>query len=425
MILNSDLTLNTTNTGTLTLTGVISGTGGITKTGTGTATVNGVSTTLNSYTGETSVSQGTLILQTNHNASNSFAWASSAFNINGASILQIGGKRFDFGGWSPTKSINFDSTGGGTLHLTVNGLGGFQNTGNLSINTNGGSQNLITSASSQGLNLGGSGSKLTFNVVQGSNTTSDLNISSVIFNSGSIIKSGSGTLELSTNSNSMSGTTTINGGKLLVSNTSGSATGSGAVIVANGGTLTGGGTTAGASGKISGNVTVQSGGQIAPGNGTSVPGIINLGGNLTLNSGATASFQFNSASPGTGYSQINMTGGGSLNLGNSILEVKLAAGFTPSQSDVFTIINSGPGTSVFSNVVTDGNGRTYVSVYGIGEFDVTYGATSVQLSNYVVPEPTTLMTLGAAGLGLFHFARRRLRKASRVGEGEQQGTQAV
>lgn len=73
-----------------------------------------------------------------------------------------------------------------------------------------------------------------------------------------LVKSGTGTMILAS-TNTYDGSTMVNAGTLVVSNTVGSATGSGDVIVANGGTLTG-------SGQIAGSVTVLGGGTLAPGN---------------------------------------------------------------------------------------------------------------------------------------------------------------
>jgi autotransporter-associated beta strand protein len=73
-----------------------------------------------------------------------------------------------------------------------------------------------------------------------------------------LVKTNSGTLTLSS-ANSYSGTTTVSGGTLRVNNALGSGTGSGAVTVAGGGTLSG-------NGIISGTVTVQAGGTMSPGN---------------------------------------------------------------------------------------------------------------------------------------------------------------
>jgi autotransporter-associated beta strand protein len=93
----------------------------------------------------------------------------------------------------------------------------------------------------------------------------------------SLIKTGAGTFILTGVSNSYSGGTTINGGTLLLNNTNGSGTGSGAVTVAGGGTL-------GGAGIISGTVTVNSGGALAPGNPL---GTLTISNNLTLAAGST------------------------------------------------------------------------------------------------------------------------------------------
>ena len=92
-----------------------------------------------------------------------------------------------------------------------------------------------------------------------------------------LTKNGTGTLFLSVANNTYSGGTTVNGGTLMVSNTAGSATGSGSVTVNVGGTLAG-------AGIISGAVTVNSGGALAPGNPL---GTLTLGNTLTLAAGST------------------------------------------------------------------------------------------------------------------------------------------
>jgi len=75
---------------------------------------------------------------------------------------------------------------------------------------------------------------------------------------GSLIKSGVGTLTLASSQNTYSGGTTVSNGTLLVTSTLGSGTGSGAVTVKSGGKL-------GGTGIISGAVTNEAGGTLAPG----------------------------------------------------------------------------------------------------------------------------------------------------------------
>jgi fibronectin-binding autotransporter adhesin len=84
----------------------------------------------------------------------------------------------------------------------------------------------------------------------------------------------SGTVRLS-GASAYAGSTRIAGGTLSADNASGSATGSGAVVVAAGGTLAGNGAVAGA-------VTVESGGTLSPGDGLGTLAV----GDLTLRSSA-------------------------------------------------------------------------------------------------------------------------------------------
>src|SRR6185436_419940 len=104
----------------------------------------------------------------------------------------------------------------------------------------------------------------------------------VLRGTSSLSKTNSGTLLLSAN-NEYSGGTNVMEGRLLVSNTTGSGTGTGAVTVSSGATL-------GGTGKIGGAITVNSGGIVAPGESIgmlTVDGAAIGGAALTLASGAT------------------------------------------------------------------------------------------------------------------------------------------
>jgi autotransporter-associated beta strand protein len=98
-----------------------------------------------------------------------------------------------------------------------------------------------------------------------------------------LVKNGTGTMILASG-NAYDGPTAVNAGTLIVNNTAGSATGSGEVTVATGGTLTG-------TGKIAGPVAVQSGATLAPGDsiGTLViSNTLTLAGNTVMEVGKTA-----------------------------------------------------------------------------------------------------------------------------------------
>jgi autotransporter-associated beta strand protein len=96
---------------------------------------------------------------------------------------------------------------------------------------------------------------------------------------------GAGTFTLNRSTgNTYSGTTTVNGGKLVVKNDSGSGTGTGPVVVNTGATL-------GGTGTISGAVTINSGAHLSPEN---LADPLQLG-SLTLASGSQLDFLLNTA----------------------------------------------------------------------------------------------------------------------------------
>jgi rhamnogalacturonan endolyase len=118
-----------------------------------------------------------------------------------------------------------------------------------------------------------------------------------------VVKVGLGTLELA-GANGYTGGTTISNGTLLVNNAGGTGTGTGAVIVAGGGTLGGSGTIAGA-------VTIS--GTLSPG--ASV-GTLTIGNNLGFNGGAVLAYELGTVSDLTSVSG-NLILGGTLNVVDS------------------------------------------------------------------------------------------------------------
>jgi outer membrane autotransporter protein len=94
--------------------------------------------------------------------------------------------------------------------------------------------------------------------------------------------------------------------------------------VNSGGTLGGSGTL--------GDVTVSSGGTLAPGNS---PGILNVN-SLTLNAGSVTQMEIDGPTPGTGHDQINVTTTATL---DGTLD--LVFGFVPADGDQFNLINAG------------------------------------------------------------------------------------
>jgi autotransporter-associated beta strand protein len=104
--------------------------------------------------------------------------------------------------------------------------------------------------------------------------------SGVISGTGSLAKSGKGSYDL-TNANTYSGGTTVKAGTLLVDNTSGSATGTGAVTILSG-ALGGNGTIAGP--VVIGSDTAGNGSFLTPGQSFNRPGQLTLLDNLTFKS---------------------------------------------------------------------------------------------------------------------------------------------
>jgi fibronectin-binding autotransporter adhesin len=129
-----------------------------------------------------------------------------------------------------------------------------------------------------------SANSLTTYVIGGRNldTTFFGKISEVIpARTAAITKVGTGTFTL-TGANTHTGPTAVNGGTLLVNNTSGSGTGTNTVTVNSGGAL-------GGKGFIFGPVIVNNGGAISPG--SNAVGQLTLKSNLTLNAGAILNFE--------------------------------------------------------------------------------------------------------------------------------------
>ena len=148
-----------------------------------------------------------------------------------------------------------------------------------------------------------------------------LDSASSLSGTGSLVKDGTATLTLGGSSPLFTGTTTINGGTLLVDGSQPNSP-----ITANSGTTLGG------SGTV-GTVTTTSA-TISPGDS---PGVLSASGDVTFDSSSTFKVELDGSNPGTGgYDQLNVTG--TVNLAGSTLSRSL--GFTPLDGETFTIIHS-------------------------------------------------------------------------------------
>ena len=249
------------------------------------------------------------------------------------------------------------------------------------------------------ISLGGNG--LTVN---GSGNTLISGIIAGVANGSTLTKEGSGTLTL-TGTNTYAGGTTVNGGTLLVNNTTGSGTGSGAVAVINAGTTLGG------TGTISGPVVVGAGASVAPGNGGNNTGILTTGA-LTLASTSNFRVDINGTTAGSGYDRLNVATGGVTITGSNLV---VTVGTTLSVGQTFTILNKVSGGAITGTFAAIPQGGTVVGSNGT-VFQVSYtggtGGNDVVLTVIAapVPEPSTWMGGALAIAGLAFTQCRRLRK---------------
>ncbi len=153
-----------------------------------------------------------------------------------------------------------------------------------------------------------------------------------------LVKSGNGTFTLARGAgNTYTNGTAVNGGLLLVNNTTGSGTGSEAVTVNANGTL-------GGTGIIAGMVTNNAGGTLAPG--ASGIGTLTLNSNLVLNIGATNVFEVNGTT--SAHDQIVLGGTGTY---DGVLKIVASGSFTNGQTfKLFSGIGA-TNTSNFGSVV--------------------------------------------------------------------------
>jgi rhamnogalacturonan endolyase len=377
--LNSGLSISNAAPNPLTISGAISGTNGLLVNGAGTVVLSGN----NTFSGVTSVSGATLQLNNAAGASTNAITLTGGATVNENNIaisnliINNGTNTWTISG-NTTLYPGVKLTGSGQLNLNISLSSGIFSPGgdwsqfagiiawpagnNASCRCYGmlGSANAIWNLGAGSGNIYNRNGGITFNLgalvggsgtsISGASTSTALTTYSVgALNLNStfdgrindstgavaLTKVGTG-LFILTGTNTYTGNTTINGGTLLVNNGGGSATGGSTVTVASGGTL-------GGTGMITGPVTVNLSGALAPGNPL---GSLTISNNLTLETGSVTYMQLQHLP--LENSAVNVHGtlieGGTLTVTN-MSTTPLAAG------DTFNLFYAASYSGYFTNLV--------------------------------------------------------------------------
>ena len=341
---NGGFLLTETGAGNVTITSVISGSGGLTKTGAGTLTLSGAAA--NTYTGPTTVNQGTLILAKPISLIDPAitiggAGSSATVQLNAAYQLYGAATTINSGG---LLNLNNFNEAVGTLTLSggsiVTGTGLLYLSGGITSNANSTTSTLTGNYLLYNNQI--------FNIASGTTPTSeDVLISGSIgeFAAGTTLtKQGTGKLVLS-GANSYSGLTTISSGILNIQNANALGTMAGGTTVSSGAAL-----------QIQGGITVGNESLTLNGSGIANTGSFrNMGGNnsfaglISLASGTTIA-----SDAGT----LTLTGG----IANGLFTTTFAGVGNISESGVISglggLIKTGSGTLTLSGLNTFLGGTT-------------------------------------------------------------------
>jgi len=314
-------------------------------------------------------------------------------------------------------------SGSGLHTLTINATNANGNTAGNGINMDSAAGALTISAN---VALGGN------QTWTNNSTTNSLTVSGQVSGGFSLTKAGVGTVVLSNaTGNSYTGGTTINNGLLQVSNSSGSATGTGNVVVNSGGSLRGAGFIAPST---TNSITVNAGGTIIGGSSTSTLTIGGTGVTLNLGNGASGAIlgtelaHTGITSPGFGTANASLI---SL-LNNDVLNLNAGLGNTFTINLVDSGLNGGiqdltSYTVTLATVATAGNiklngvTQTANTVIATSNYNITttgFGNSLTSASLFVdgtgtmlqmtfaTPEPHHIMLICVAVLLMGVYGRR-------------------
>ena len=217
-------------------------------------------------------------------------------------------------------------------------------------------------------NLGGLAGAGAFNIGTQNITVQQGDYSGILSGAGALTKVQGADLRLS-GANTYTGGTTINSGALIVSNTAGSATGSGIVTVMDGAFLSG-------QGIILGQVNVERFAMIAPGEdalGEDASGILTIS-NIDFARGSEYEVDLGGLRLGVQYDQLVVTQQATIDTA-AMLEVSLIEAFVPELGDAFQIFDfAGSVTGTFQRIdlptLDAGLGWNLQDLYTTGEMRV-------------------------------------------------------
>jgi MYXO-CTERM domain-containing protein len=340
------------------------------------------------FTGNVVVNNGNLIITNSDSLGTGTKTVQVLVNSTGVASLSLDGSAGDI---ILPSSMSFTTSLGGVGAGIVNVAGNNTINGNFSMTGGNGATQFVSNGGSLTL-AGGITASTTGRAVflqgTGAGEVSG-SISNGLTVNLPVTKDGAGTWTVS-GSNSYTGTTTVNAGKLVID---GNISTSSLTTVNTNGTLGGSGTV--------GALTVA-GGTVGPGNS---PGVLDVAGNYTQTSG-TLAVELNGTTLGTQYDQLNVTG--TITLGGLLTA---AVGYTPVNGDLLFIL-ANDGVEAISGSFS---GMADLSTVTFGGFDwrISYKADSVgntltggnDVALMAVPEPNAAMLVG--GLGMLALLRRR------------------